>query len=630
MLRTWFLRFLMCIAALWFCISDSVKLRGVEVDIPEQQKDPVLEERAAAFDGWAATDGLGRTLPMGGETREKRDDRFVGLFYWTWHVGQSAWTQRVVNVNEVVTNDPEASHDLDNPAWGALGQPHHWDEPLYGYYDTDDRWVLRRHAELLAAAGVDVIVFDNTNGTATWKDSYDVLFEVFDEARRDGVKTPQIAFLLPFGTGENTTAQLHMLYEDIYKPGKYPDLWFYWKGKPLIMAYPDGLIDSEDPLDKEIWSFFTFRPGIAPYNVSSDDLRSNEDSLWKQATHRNRYWSWLSVYPQVVNPNPDGTPEEMAVSVAQNWSAERGLTAMNGENVFGRTYTSNGYDTSENAVLKGANFAEQAQRALEIDPEFVFVTGWNEWVAGRFDEWCGVINAFPDEYNDEFSRDMEPSKGALKDHYYYQLVDFIRRYKGVRAAAPETGEHTISSLADWDAVERTYASYANNTFDRDDVGYGQIRYTDESGRNDIVSAKAASDGENLYFLVGCAQQIRLTEGGGALRLLLSVPGAENTWEHYSHTVNCSAVSDGTAAVERFDGGWNATPVGAAQVALEGAFLWVKIPRSALGITEGGFTVDFKWTDNTLADGDVMDFYTRGDTAPTGRFNYRYSFGTDVK
>ena len=630
MLRTWFLRFLMCIAALWFCISDAVKLRGVEVNIPEQQKDPVLEERAAAFDGWAATDGLGRTLPMGGETREKRDDRFVGLFYWTWHVGQSSWTQKVVNVNEVVTNDPDASHDLDHPAWGALGQPHHWDEPLYGYYDTNDRWVLRRHAELLAAAGVDVIIFDNTNGTMTWKDSYDVLFEVFAEARRDGVKTPQISFLLPFGPGENTTAQLHMLYEDIYKPGKYPDLWFYWKGKPLIMAYPDGLIDSEDPEDKEIWSFFTFRPGIAPYNVSSDDLRANGDTLWKQATNRNRYWSWLSVYPQVVNTNPDGTPEEMAVSVAQNWSAERGLTAMNGENVFGRTYTSNGYDTSENAALKGANFAEQARRALEVDPEFVFVTGWNEWVAGRFDEWCGVVNAFPDEYNDEFSRDMEPSKGPLKDHYYYQLVDFIRRYKGVGAAAPDGEQHAISALSDWDAVGRTYGSYANNTFDRDDVGYGQIRYTDGSGRNDIVSAKAASDGENLYFLVECADEIRLTEGGGALRLLLSVPGEENTWENYSHTVNCSAAADGTAAVERFDGGWNTTAAGAAQVIRDGAALWVKIPKAALGVSDGAFTVDFKWTDNTLADGDIMDFYTRGDTAPTGRFNYRYSFAADAK
>ena len=624
MFRTFILRILMCIAALWFCISDSIALRGVNVNIPEQTTDPALIERDAMSDAWAATDGLGRVLPMSGEAREARGDRFVGLFYWTWHVSHAKWVTDPVNVNEVVTNDPSASHDLDNPAWSALGMPHHWDEPLYGFYDTDDRWVLRRHAELLAAAGVDVIIFDCTNGTATWKDSYDVLFEVFAQARADGVRTPQIAFLLPFFNGDDNLTQLRMLYDDIYSKGRYSDLWFYWKGKPLIMSDPDAVRGSEDPTDKEIYAFFTFRPGIAEYNVSNEQKKG--DNVFSQAFNPNQYWSWLSVYPQVVNYNNDGTPEQMAVSVAQNWSAELGLTAMNGENVFGRTYTSKGYDTSENAALKGANFAEQAQRALEIDPEFVFITGWNEWVAGRFEEWCGVTNAFPDEFNDEYSRDIEPTKGPLKDHYYYQMADFIRRYKGVRADAPDTEPNTITALSDWEQAGKLYRSYSGNAFDRDDVGYAGIRYTDASGRNDIVSAKAASDGENLYFLVECAENIRLTEGGGALRLLLSVPGAENTWEGYSHVVNCSAVSDGKAAVERSTGGWSWENAGEAEILADGEKLSVKLPKAALGVSGDRFTVDFKWTDNTLETGDIMDFYTRGDTAPTGRFNYRYAFG----
>ena len=57
------------------------------------------------------------------------------------------------------------------------------------------------------------------------------------------------------------------------------------------------------------------------------------------------------VYPQVVYNNCDGTPEQTTVGVAQNYSAEAGLTAMNGENVFSRTYTSKGYDTRANAKL---------------------------------------------------------------------------------------------------------------------------------------------------------------------------------------------------------------------------------------------------------------------------------------
>ncbi len=615
-------RLLAAMAAIWFFLSDLITLGGVKVEIPKQQKDSVRSVYDVKSDTWAAVDGLGRVLPMNDETGGERE-RFVGLFYWTWHVGQASWAGRVVNVNEVLEQDPGAAQDLWNPAWKEFGKPNHWNRPLFGYYKTDDRWVLRRHAELLAAAGVDVIVFDNTNGTATWKDSYDVLLDVFTEARRDGVNTPRIAFLLPFYSKEDTKTQLRALYEDIYRPGRCADLWFYWKGKPLIMAAPEGLRGSKEKEDKEILSFFTFRPGIAEYNISSDDKRGG--TLAEQAFHRNVYWSWLSVYPQAVNRTPDGKAEQMAVSVAQNWSAERGLTAMNGENVFGRTYTSRGYDVSENAVLYGANFAEQAARALETDPEFVYITGWNEWVAGRYEEWCGVPNAFPDEFNDCYSRDIEPSSGKLKDHYYYQMADFIRRYKGARADTPDTARLTVTKAEDWARAAKTYLSYPNNTFDRSCTGYGDTLYTDATGRNDIIKAQAASDRENLYFAVTCKEDITPADGRG-MRLLLRVNGADTGWEGYTHIVNRLAPENGKTAVESADGTrWEWRNAGAAAVNVQGPLLWVKIPKATLGITDEAFTVDFKWTDNTLETGEITDLYTHGDTAPTGRFNYRYSF-----
>jgi hypothetical protein len=51
----------------------------------------------------------------------------------------------------------------DSPLWGPLHIPHHWGESLFGYYLTDDEGVLRKHAQMLADAGVDVVVFDVTN-----------------------------------------------------------------------------------------------------------------------------------------------------------------------------------------------------------------------------------------------------------------------------------------------------------------------------------------------------------------------------------------------------------------------------------------------------------------------------------
>jgi hypothetical protein len=34
---------------------------------------------------------------------------------------------------------------------------------------------------------------------------------------------------------------MEKLYKNFYKPGLYKDLWFYWKRRPLIMAYPELL-----------------------------------------------------------------------------------------------------------------------------------------------------------------------------------------------------------------------------------------------------------------------------------------------------------------------------------------------------------------------------------------------------
>ncbi|MCL1952765.1 MAG: hypothetical protein FWF60_08060 [Oscillospiraceae bacterium] len=565
-----------------------------ELQLPADH--PILARDARA-DNYAATDSLGRSLP-GYDAVGGPRERFVGLFYWTWHVEHAraltdSYRHLPVNVNSVVTAHPAASHDLDWPEWGPIGMPHHWNEPLFGYYDTDDRWVLRKHAEMLANAGVDVIIFDNTNGQWTWKESYDVLFEVFSEARAQGVNTPKIAFLLPFGPSADAAAQLRALYHDIYEPGRYQDLWFYWKGRPLILAYPDAL-KNNDATDKAIKRFFSFRPANPSYTEKGKPGQ----------------WGWLSVYPQAVYRNWLGVPEQTTVGAAQNHSAARGLTAMNGENVFGRAYTSKGYDTRAQAVRLGANFAEQWEYALKIDPEFVFVTGFNEWVAGRFEEWMGVTNAFPDEYDDAFSRDIEPSKGALGDDYYYQLCDYIRRYKGVRPVpAYKTGE------------EAAYYAYPGNTFDRDDIGYGGLRYTDDTGRNDIALAKVNRDASNLVFTVECAEELTPSTDPAWMRLFVGT-GSGPAWEGFQYVIG----RETPGVVEKSKGGWDWETVGTAAYRVEGSRLTLTVPKALLALSGEAFTLRFKWSDNTQNDGDVMEFYLHGDTAPLGRFCWVYRAG----
>src|SRR6266550_2258409 len=75
------------------------------------------------------------------------------------------------DVTKILAADPNAMQKPDSPLWGPLHAPHHWGEPLFGYYLTDDEGVLRKHAQMLADAGVDVVIFDVTN-QITYRDYY--------------------------------------------------------------------------------------------------------------------------------------------------------------------------------------------------------------------------------------------------------------------------------------------------------------------------------------------------------------------------------------------------------------------------------------------------------------------------
>jgi hypothetical protein len=64
------------------------------------------------------------------------------------------------------------------------------------------------------------------------------------------------------------------------------------------------------------------------------------------------------------------------------------------------------------------------------------------------------------------------------------------------------------------------------------------------------------------------------------------------------------------------------------LATSGNVLQIKVARTVMNL---GDTFDFKWADNSVADGNVMQFLDQGDAAPNDRFNYRYTtVQTEVK
>ena len=559
-----------------------------------------------------ATDALGRVLPTHEEVKAERPDRFVGLFYWTWHTNFANMTEPF-DVTRFLQEHPSALNDYHDPAWGGRKPTHFWGEPLFGYYRDTDEWVLRKHAEMLGEAGVDVIIFDCTNGGELWTESFMRLCEVFAQARRDGVRTPQIAFLMAFAPTPASREAIQRLYHDFYAPGLYRDLWFMWKGKPLIMAYREGL-------PQEILDFFTFRPGQPAYQGGP---QSNDQ------------WGWLEIYPQNgYVRQADGTFEQMTVGVAQNWSAERGLTAMNAPNTFGRSYTHrHGQPVMPDNLItpditaQGLNFQEQWERALEVDPEFVFVTGWNEWIMGRYEEWQQQKNAFPDEFSMEKSRDIEPMKGGYGDNYYYQLIANIRRFKGMpdgKVQVPITRKKIDWNY--WNTVDNGFRTHLHNTMHRNSRGWGSRHLVNNSGRNDLTEAKVACDAKNIYFYIECADTITPSTDPAWMRLFIDADCSHATgWEGYDYVVNRLSPTDGTTLLEACSGNsWIWDRGQRVHYEVQGNKMFVVIPRRYLGLRRGQpVRIQFKWSDNMQQEGDILDFLVNGDVAPLGRFNYSF-------
>ncbi|MBQ9151420.1 MAG: hypothetical protein IJX72_04145, partial [Clostridia bacterium] len=578
---------------------------------------------------WVGTDGLDRDLTTYEQASGIREGKYVGIFYHTWHIGH-AWN-KLVNVTKLVEQYPEAIKDYNHSAWGD-STICFWNEPIYGYYNNGvDRYVLRKQAELLADAGVDVVFFDNTNGTENYMQAIFTLCEVWAEARADGVKTPQISCMLNMYEYGDTAKQLIELYDKIYAKGLYEDLWFYWDGKPLMLGYPEKL---KEMGRMDVFEFFSYRPIDPGYTVNrdlildsdiSDPVRFSPEAPFERYTQ----WKWISIYPQKKMMNKETRKiEQMCVSVAQNWSAKVGLTPMNaGDYVFGRGYTDEfGVNTSDEAVMAGLNIAEQWEYALEVDPTFIYITGWNEWVAGRYQEMWGEPNAIPDNALDGYSRDIEPSTGMLKDHFYNQMVSYIRKFKGV--AQQETASASVKDAAniDWASVTPVFRTYANNTVDRDYDGYKGYHYENTTGRNDFTEARVACDAENFYFMVETAADITPYTDKAWMRLFIDVAGVEDdrNWETFEYVINRQSPTADKATLERSTGGWNWEKVTEVAYTVDGNRMVVTIPRSALGLGEGYCTVNFKWSDNMQVDGDIMDFYTNGDVAPGARFKYSFT------
>ena len=401
------------------------------------------------------------------------------------------------------------------------------------------------------------------------------------------------------------------------------NLWYYWDGKPLIICH------SKRALPDEIRNFFTWR---AP--------------TWQDPQFPDT-WAWEGNPPKVA-VDENGNPEQMAVSVCANACDLDESDPLHGTNmsdaywgtpVHGRSWHNGVRDTRENASHYGFHIQEQMDYAIEQNPPVVFLCQWNEWLVPFLTtksmcvpqyNYHGHDICFRDEFNEEYSRDIEPMKGGYKDAYYLQMISFIRKFRGMDAPETDNTMHTIEindDFSQWDKVELAYREYTGDCVPRNHRGYDAVgKYINHTGRNEFSLLKVASDDENIYFYVECTNDITASENENWMTLFIRNPESKtNSWEGYQYAVN-RIRSDSSAAVEmcEHNGEYKWHSIGSTQYFCKANKLHIKIPKSLLEINDGAFTLEFKWSDN-MQEEDIMDFYVNGDCAPRGRLNYVYYF-----
>ncbi|MBN8786171.1 MAG: hypothetical protein J0I84_03720 [Terrimonas sp.] len=627
-------------------------------------------------DTWVATDALGRTMPDAKTVGDIKKDqrRVVGIFYITWHTDNLATLKSPYNadVTKILKEDPSARLDAKHPLWKEGS--YHWGEPELGYFLSKDEYVIRKDMSMLADAGVDVLVMDVTNAVRYWE-QWDVLFNTMQKMKTEGNKVPQFCFWA-FNGPVITIVQ--DLYDRIYKTKKYEDLWFYWDGKPLLLYNADPSVDAngkgvDNPNPHYDSAAVTNKnhPHFGDPDYTEKLYKDYTKEVQQFFTTRNMWWgyykwagrrfvgtedNWSFGYDMgnedVKAMNPDslvsthmGKREEAAVTPAQHpssltgksWTRAHGEPELNEYDLPKPTYVPWLKKTVEHPEGYGIYFQERWEETLKSDPQFLYINDWNEWTAGKYQPDGGKTTKFMrrdnpyffvDQYNSEFNRAIQPMKDGYTDNYYMQMAQNIRRYKGARDIAASKGFTTITldgNNIEWKNIIPEYRDTKGDITHRDAIGYAGIRYTNNSGRNDIITSKVAVDKKQVYFYVETSQALTPYTGNNWMLLLIDADQNTNTgWYGYDFLINKEVKSDHITTLKKYNGeSWET--VSDIPYRYEGTVLELAVPRKLLKAEGNAISFDFHWADNPADLKDPISLCINGDSAPNRRFNYRFKW-----
>lgn len=542
-----------------------------------------------------------------------KKDKQVGLFFWPW-IGQP-YASGIWDATKILAmpNGAKILTDFNSldESISPDGQAHYWGEPLWGYYNSEDEWVIRKQMQLLTMAGVDFIFFDTTNALI-YKNVFMKILAVIDEYLKKGWNPPKVVFY----THSHSLQTTRDLYRELYRPNLYPDTWYRVNGKPMIIAYTDPEDDLAEaksrgdnsyttgPLSAEILNFFHFvRPQWPSDPVYPDGFP------WVE-------WTFPQpLHGKIIN-----------VTVASHPAIPMSFSITRGNQNWGRGWNPNTQENVESDVDKGAFFQAQWDHALSVDPEMITIGGWNEWIAYK-QPYNGEY-MLCDAVNKEFSRDIEPMNGGYQDAFYIQMIRNIRRYKGandVPAPAESTTIDIKGDLSQWDAVKYGHKNIDDVYPARDSYGGAMtVRYTQPAPADKLQEVKVTHDDQYLYFYIRCKESITSYKGkDNWINLFVGTGEPElKGWESYDYVIGRKYENDETD-ICRLNNDFSAMNIGSAKYDLKDSIIRIQVPRATISLNNAVNKFYFKLAAGVEKPSDVMNYYQSGSVMPMGRLSYMY-------
>ncbi|MDR1518322.1 MAG: hypothetical protein LBS52_09625 [Dysgonamonadaceae bacterium] len=575
--------------------------------------DPALTAKYNSFN-IVGVDHFGRSF---GTVSAFKKGRQVGMFFWPW-IGQP-YASGIYDTTKIAAlpNGIKILTHFDHldPKISPNGQAHYWGEPLWGYYNSDDEWVIRKQMQMITMAGVDFIFFDTTNALI-YSNVFLKVCAVIDEMLKNGWNPPKVVFY----THSCSFQTVRELYATLYQPNRYPDTWYRIDGKPAIIAYTDAADDLREAasrndntykpgtLSAEILDFFHFLKPQWPFDPVYPD-----GFPWVE-------WSFpqpLHTQSQVMNVTVASHP---TVPMSFSLTRENWINWGRGWNVTTRQNVAADVD-------KGTFFQSQWDQAISADPPMISVGGWNEWIAYK-QPYDGEY-MLCDAANREYSRDIEPMNGGYQDAFYLQLIRNIRRYKGINEPAEQNEAKTIDlsgDLSQWDGVKYVVRNPDEKFMARDTFGGSQtVRYIQAAPENKLQEIRVSYDTQNIYFYLKGKDKFSDYDGSENWLNLFIGTGAPSAkgWESYEYVVGRKIDSD-KASAGKFSGGFTTSDAGWAKIVRENDVILLSVPRLAVGLSNAN-KFYFKVAMDVANPSDIMDYYKSGSAMPMGRLSYLYEF-----